>query len=201
MSHSEKPLFTLVAGPNGSGKTTLIKGMMGVIEFGVYLCPDEVVKEIPDNMPVGERYVRAQMQTNTLRRQCIREKRSHTVETVLSHPSKIDYFQDALKGGFDTQLIFIGLNTPQLNIERVRVRVKQHGHDVSADKIVKRYSRSMGNLPNAIKASGYSLIFDNSVDGHELLLEYDAGKLVLPTDIKKLPEWVVQHIPGNMLVP
>ena len=62
-------------------------------------------------------------------------------------------------------------------MERVAVRVSLGGHDVPAGKLQPRYDRSLSLLPNAIRHSSRSYLFDNSGKSHRLIAEYDAGRL------------------------
>ena len=53
------------------------------------------------------------------------------VETVLSTPKYRALVDRAHAEGFAVRLIYVFLQTAQLNVERVRQRVKQGGHDVA----------------------------------------------------------------------
>ena len=48
---------------------------------------------------------------------------------------------------FEIRLIYVILNSPDLNVERVKTRVAKGGHDVSEEKIRARYQRSLEQLP------------------------------------------------------
>ena len=73
----------------------------------------------------------------------IETKQSFCYETVLSHSSKLKLFEQAKKKGYKTYLYFIFTNDWHLNIERVKLRVKQGGHNVDDKKIKQRYFRSL----------------------------------------------------------
>lgn len=85
-----------------------------------------------------------------------------TFETVMSHPSKLDFMMKAKEKGYKVYLYFISLTDPSLNVKRVKSRVLQGGHDVPEEKIKERYNRTMDNLLDAILIADKSYIFDNS---------------------------------------
>lgn len=66
---------------------------------------------------------------------------SYSFETVMSHPSKIEFFHRARAAGYRTYLYFIATESPDLNILRVQNRVALGEHDVPTEEIVDRYDR------------------------------------------------------------
>ncbi len=126
----------------------------------------------------------------------IESKQSFCYETVLSHPSKLKLLEVAGKNGFKTYLYFVFTNDWHLNIERVKLRVKQGGHDVDDKKIEQRYFKSLKLFSKAAKASFCSYLIDNSAN-FELMSEIRNGKIIFtarnyPRWLKKYydPEWV-----------
>lgn len=91
-------------------------------------------------------------------------KVSFTFETVMSHPSKIDFLKEAKAKGYRTYLYFVTTEDADINVSRVRTRVLQGGHDVSEEKIRTRYTRSMKQLIDAIDVVDRAFLFDNSKD-------------------------------------
>jgi predicted ABC-type ATPase len=86
---------------------------------------------------------------------------SFTYETVMSHPGKIDFFQQALIKNYRVYLYYIATEDPDININRGNVRVAQNGHPVSPDVIRNRYYKSLQNLKNAVKQTNRAYIFDS----------------------------------------
>lgn len=64
--------------------------------------------------------------------------------------------------GFQVRLIYVLLNSPELNVERVKLRVKKGGHDVPKAKIFQRRERSLQQLPWFLKNCDLAWVFDNS---------------------------------------
>lgn len=74
-----------------------------------------------------------------------------TIETVMSHTSKLEFMRQAQKAGFKVYLYFVSLVDPELNKHRVLTRVAQGGHPVDENKISQRYYRTMENLYEALR--------------------------------------------------
>lgn len=101
-----------------------------------------------------------------------------TFETVMSHPSKLDFLREAREAGYRTYLYFVATADPAINIARVAVRVAKGGHPVAKDKIVERYRRSLALLRPALKLTDRAYIFDNSGTEPVLVAEVMNGKEV-----------------------
>lgn len=159
---AEKPIVTIIAGPNGSGKSTLTDYLRAAgIDFGRYINPDEMDKTLPG--PPGEdRSRKAQALAEQARRECLEAGASFSFETVMSHPSKVEFLQEARQRGFSVVLYFVALENADLNVERVRQRVRLGGHPVPEDRIRSRYERSLKLLLPAILLCDRAVLFDNS---------------------------------------
>ncbi len=162
------PIATMIAGPNGSGKSTMI-GLLAKagIDFGEYLNADDIAAA--NSGPPAEVAVKAQEEVRRKREAALLEGRSHSFETVMSHPSHIDHLRAAKERGFEVIVYFVATNDPVINLGRVANRVSHGGHDVPRDRIVSRYHRSLANLPAAIAIADQGLIFDNSSLGSPMV--------------------------------
>jgi predicted ABC-type ATPase len=165
----------IVAGPNGSGKTTLTNRLRSLgLDFGEYINADEIALALPDT---PDRDQIAQQEANRRRSTCMSELRSFSFETVMSHPSKIDEMRAAKAAGYAFTFIGVSLQVPELNVKRVALRVSEGGHDVPQDRIIARYHRTLGLMPEAIAIADRSLVFDNT--------DSDAGPQLCLTATRK----------------
>ena len=85
-----------------------------------------------------------------IRFQLLAQNNTFTFETVLSHPSKLSFLQQARTLGYKNYLYFVCTVDPAINISRVAQRVALKGHDVPETKIVNRYYDSLALLPSLI---------------------------------------------------
>jgi predicted ABC-type ATPase len=128
-----------------------------------------------------------------IRTRLIERGKKLTFETVMSHPSKLDIFDLAVKNGYKVYLYFICTAVPDINIARVRQRVQQGGHDVQPEKIRERYFRTLKLLKPAVQKTYRSFVWDNSQKTPELILEVTGGKEVTLRN-EYLPEWVSEYL-------
>ena len=97
-----------------------------------------------------------------IRKELLSLKVGFTFETVMSHESKIQFLRDAKEQGYRTYLYFVTTEDPDINVDRVKQRVKNGGHPVEESKIRKRYFSTMKMLIDAIEVSDRAYLFDNS---------------------------------------
>jgi len=128
-------------------------------------------------------------------RQClVAQEISFTYETVLSFPDKIKFLEETRKKGYKVYLYFIATEDPDININRVNVRVAQNGHFVAPEIIRNRYYRSLNNLKNAVKQTNRAYIFDNTGTSANLVAEITDGINVYINSAIKTPSWVIDSL-------
>ncbi len=136
-----------------------------------------------------------------IREKLIEEQQPLTLETVMSHPSKVALLKEAQAQGYRTYLYYVATEDPDINISRVKNRVSQGGHPVPEEKIVSRYHRSLNLLWDAIAMTNRTFIFDNSTDGddHTWIAEITEGS-ELELKVDDVPAWfrksVIDRIPS-----
>ncbi|MFJ3076993.1 zeta toxin family protein [Pseudomonas sp. NPDC087029] len=130
----------------------------------------------------------ASVASDFIRHQLLEKGISFSFETVMSHPSKIAFMQQAQSRGYRTYLYFVSTENPDINIDRVEIRVQQGGHPVRPDLIRKRYTRALALLPNAIACSDRAYVFDNSGERAIWLAEITDGTQ-LEYRCEEIPEW------------
>lgn len=135
----------------------------------------------------------ASVAADFIRQKLILAKQSFSFETVMSSPDKVKLLEKSKQFGYRNYLYFVATDNPNINISRVKNRVKAGGHNVPEDKIISRYYRSLELLREAIKFTNRAYIFDNS--GSELLFLAEiteAKSLEVKTD--NIPNWFEKYI-------
>lgn len=141
----------------------------------------------------------AQIIADFLRKKLLQERKKFSFETVFSHPSKLQFMQDAVSAGYKVYLYFVSTEDPDINVYRVKqVRVAEGGHDVPEDKIESRYFRSLELLYAAAQMAYQVYFFDNSRDGEEFSLfahfkVAKGEKRWSDINVRLVPRWFVKY--------
>ncbi len=116
-----------------------------------------------------------------------------TVETVMSHHSKLDYIKLAKANGYKVYLYFVSTQDVSINIARVNQRVYMGGHDVPEKKIKSRYIKSLNNLYDALTISNRTYIFDNSEKDKPIwYAEFDGKQIIF--NYETIPLWIIDSL-------
>jgi predicted ABC-type ATPase len=187
-----QPQLIMIAGPNGAGKSTITQRFRdNNLLPSKYINPDEIVLNMTEIADLTERVYTAARAAARQRQELLLARESMAFETVMSHPSKIEFAIAARTAGYLVTLIFVGVISPEISILRVKQRVANGGHDVPRQKIIDRYDRVMALLPQAIRAVDRALLFDNSDDltGAKLVAEFRDGKQIY--EILNPPQYAI----------
>lgn len=122
------------------------------------------------------------------------------VETVLSTPKYRKLVRAAKQKGFHVELVYVVLNSPELNVARVKLRVKKGGHDVPVRKILARRIRSFEQLPWFLAHCDSAQIFDNS-GARPRLIGIKKGRIItldsnIPLEVREAVERVRRYSSG-----
>jgi len=158
-----RPTLTFIAGANGSGKTTLTRWNSELFKEIPLLDPDAVANTLqakaPEKFPIAAaRYVLKSAAEH------LKKAESFGVETTLAGKNYLQMMLNARNRGFEIVLVYIGTENVEINLARIRNRVLGGGHDVPKEDVRRRYKRSFGNLPIAIKRADHTILFDNSTE-------------------------------------
>jgi predicted ABC-type ATPase len=195
------PRLWILAGPNGSGKSTfantdVFQRLSQTPEDAgdlVRLNPDQMAKQLALERPdlSGDQIsVAAAEKSDAALDHALDQRRSILVETVLSSDKLLARVDEAKIKLYWIGLIYVVLQSPDLNVARVAGRVRQGGHGVPEDRIRSRWYRSLERLPVfASKASAYS-IWDNGGWGEApvLLIEQNGGLVYVSSTAEDLME-------------
>lgn len=193
----------MLAGPNGAGKSTVLGAAVGAAQLEFYN-PDVAAAKVRRQHPeVG------QEQANSFAWQVMRDHlaaaakdhETYAFETTLGGKTITSLLSGAVDDGMDVYVWYIGLDSADHCISRVRARVAAGGHDIPEDRVRERYDSSRANLARLAPELKLLKVFDNSEDGEpdpKLLLHAVNGYLVNIRDPVTLPEWV-KPIVGSMI--
>ena len=95
--------------------------------------------------------------------------------------------KEAQEKGYFVTLVFFWLNSVDLAIQRVKLRVSEGGHDIPEDTIRRRYKSGIINLMNKyIPVCDYWIIINNSEGPFNVIAE---GLKNIEIEIKDTSIW------------
>ncbi len=134
----------VIAGANGSGKTTLGEKLVETGQLELFLNPDELVEatELADPVAAvgaGRLYIRQ-------REELIRQGKSFGIETTLSGKSMLSLLRRVKGEDYTVYLAYCFVDSAELCVDRIAVRVMAGGHDVPEELVSRRFPVSMANF-------------------------------------------------------
>jgi|GEM_PF-2634336 len=155
--------LTVIAGPNGSGKTTLTRELITATP-GVHINPDDMAtdKAAAEGGTFEDHVAWAATESREQRDKRIKDGKSVSYETVMSHESHLKVMTKARGSSMSVSLIYVLTREPDINVLRVANRVATGGHNVPEEKTRGRYTKSLAQLMDAAAISTSIIVFDNS---------------------------------------
>ncbi len=196
----ERPSIYVLAGTNGAGKSS-IAGATIRARGADYFNPDEAARRIIEANPgIDPREANSQawFQGKRLLEKAISSRADFAFETTLGGNTIPASLEDASDSGLAVRIWYVGLEGPELHIERVRARVAAGGHDIPEAKIRERYDRSRRNLIRLLPKLAELALFDNSTPGDPkerqapkplMVLSMVDGRILQTCAVTEVPGW------------
>jgi predicted ABC-type ATPase len=190
----------VLAGVNGAGKSSVV-GATIRDKGGEYYNPDEAARAIMAANPgLGQTEANAAAwdQGRRLLQRAIDQGLDFTFETTLGGNTMSGLLAEAAGRGIEVRVFYVGLDSADTCIERVRQRVYAGGHDISEADIRRRYRHSLINLVKLLPLLTELRVYDNSATADPaagqaprpvLVLHMDRGRSVGPSDLTSTPAW------------
>lgn len=186
----------ILAGGNGAGKTTFYEKLLA--PKGIRLVnADMIAKIINPNNPESVSYKAASL-VDKIREKFLYQSITFCFETVFSHVSKIDFVAKAKANSYEIILIYIHLDTLELNEARVYQRVTEGGHNVPVAKIHSRIPRTIKNIAKTLPLVNEAILLNNSSRDNPFQVVATVKQGGRKYAINPLPEWaeyILSYIP------
>jgi predicted ABC-type ATPase len=164
--------IVIIGGPNGAGKTTaaqvLLPQKLGIREF---VNADEIARGLSPFNAEGVSVAAGRLMIARIRK-LIRDRQSFAFETTCSGRGYVSVLEACRDQGWRVTLLFLWLPSPQTALDRVARRVREGGHSIPADVVVRRYWAGLTNMRRLyLPLADVAAIYDNSDEGRTLIAE------------------------------
>ena len=172
---STKQLY-IISGCNGAGKTTASYTVLpDILQCKEFVNADEIARGLS---PFNPESMAIEAGRLMLRRidELLNEQKSFSIETTLATKSYMRLVHRAQEQGYKVSLIYFWLSSPDLAIERVAQRVRNGGHNIPKEVVVRRYQAGIDNFFNIyMPCVDYWLLADNSETPRVIVAEGGRG--------------------------
>lgn len=144
-----------------------------------------------------------------LLRRAIDERRDFVFESTLGAHTIPGMLAEAHDAGGAIHVWFVGLDSAERHLARVRARVRAGGHDIPEADIRRRYETSRENLAWLMPKLAALRVYDNSIEADpasgkapmpRLILHLEGGRIVAPENLAATPDWARALVAKAMLV-
>jgi predicted ABC-type ATPase len=190
----------VLAGVNGAGKSSVLGATIREAG-GRYFDPDEEARslrrEYPHLSAAQANGLAWAMGRSGLERAIARQE-DFTFETTLGGRTIAGLLAQALDAGLEVAVRYVGLDSPERHIARVRSRVDLGGHDIPEAKIRERYTTSREHLIALLPRLTELVVYDNSLErdpnrdeqpAPTRLLEMAHGRIRFVAPRQRIPPW------------
>jgi predicted ABC-type ATPase len=169
-----KPNLYIISGANGSGKTTTAKLILPLfLNVYEYLNADEIAAGLSPFRPESVAIQAGKIMLQRLN-YFVEHQVDFAFETTLSGLNYVRFLKKCQIKGYQINLIYFWLQSPNLAIARVQQRVASGGHHIPEETIIRRYYRGQKNLIQAyLPLCQTWIIYDNSNLPSQLIANYD----------------------------
>jgi len=158
----EKFLY-IIAGCNGAGKTTASFTILPeILHCDQFVNADEIAKGLSPFRPESVAFEAGRIMLSRIE-QLFAENQTFAIETTLAIKIYKNKIIEAREKGYQVVLLFFWLESAEMAIDRVRIRVAEGGHDIPEDVIIRRYYSGIKSLFDIyIHIVDQVMVFDSS---------------------------------------
>ena len=190
-----KPTVSVFGGVNGAGKSSLYEVLSHTEKLGQHINVDDIVKEL-GSWQDRFLHLKAARIAKALIDECIENGTSFHFESTLTGKSVNRQLEKARLHGFQTVMYFVGIDSLDTAIERVRKRVENGGHGIEDRAIATRFRAMPANLLRILPCCDEIYFYDNTVRFRQIAVHHNG--VVLDED-PILPEWYINIFHGNTI--
>ena len=143
-----RPTLYIIAGCNGAGKTTASYSVLpDLLNCREFVNADEIAKGLSPFNPESVAIEAGKLMLQRIDL-LLSQKKTFAIETTLATRSYASLIKRAHENGYQVVLLFFWLSSPELAIERVAKRIREGGHNIPTQTIIRRYWLGLQNFFN-----------------------------------------------------
>ena len=156
------PNLYIIAGPNGAGKTTASYTILpDLLNCDVFVNADEIAKGLSPLNPNKASFEAGRLMLFQIKKN-LNSNIDFAIETTLSTKYYFQFMKQAQNKGYKVILVFLWLKSVKTALERVKMRVKEGGHNIPKEIIKRRYLRGLENFKIFVGKVDRWVLIDNS---------------------------------------
>lgn len=157
------PHVVVIAGPNGAGKTTLAPFLLrDALKLRDYVNADPIALGLSGFDPASVALQAGRVMLKRLH-ELAAQRKTLGFESTLAAKSYAGWIENLRSEGYEFQLMFLWLQSPELAVQRVKERVRSGGHDVAEEVIRRRYAAGLENFWSLYQPLANTwAVYDNS---------------------------------------
>ena len=175
----------IIAGCNGAGKTTASFTILPrILNCEEFVNADEIAHGLS---PFHPETVAVEAGRLMLKRidELLNNEVSFSIETTLATKSYANLVKNAHRKSYKVNLLFFWIDSPEMAVERVAKRVREGGHNIPTDVILRRYTAGIKNFFNIYKdIVDYWILVDNATNPRQIIAEQDFDSINIFDKIK-----------------
>ena len=160
--------YTIIGGVNGVGKSSLTGVLRSELtDLGSVIDVDKLTASLGGDKLAGGKAAIRKIES------CLEKGVCFTQETTLSGQRTERTIRAAKEAGYQIRLYYVGLDSTQESLARIRNRVAKGGHNIPAEDVLRRFEKR----------------FSDNNNGFVEVAEYQNGQLLLKGSYR--PQWIV----------
>lgn len=184
-------ILYVIAGCNGAGKTTASFTLLPeILDCKEFVNADEIARGLSPFQPEKVSIEAGRLMLTRIK-SLVHAGENFAFETTLSSRSYVNILKQAREDGYQLRVLFFWLESPDLAIERVKIRVGEGGHNVHENVIRRRYGKGLMNFFKLyMPLVDYWMLINNSGNPYQIIAEgsKESLKVVKPELWMKLKE-------------
>jgi len=186
--------YTIIGGVNGTGKSSLTGVLRTEIDNLGKIIDVDKLNVIHGDVISGGKAAVKQID------ECLEKGICFTQETTLSGHKTASTAKIALERGYYVRLYYIGLNTLEESLRRIKNRVAKGGHNIPYENVERRFNTRFADVAAVLPYCNEATFYDNE-NGFLTVAKYKNGDLFFVGS--NTPEWMIalsDYLNSNQLI-